>query len=258
MPYVLITGGSKGIGKAIALEMAARNFGILMVARNEHALEQTATEIRSSYKVDVQWLSLDLSTKDAAATIFEWCISNNYEVQVLVNNAGYGLAGSFDSYPIQEHINMLQVNISSLISLTHQFIPYFKKQEKAYILNISSSAAYQATPGLALYSASKSLVLNFSRSLSIELGNSGISVTCVCPGGTDTDFPVRAGVGEKGLKLAEKVNMTPAKVASIAINGMFNKRTEVVTGWINKLGVFLAWVLPKKLVEKSAAKIYGV
>ena len=258
MPYALITGGSKGIGKAIALEMAARNFGILMVARNEDALEQTAALIRLQYKVDVKWLSLDLSEKDAAATIFDWCNSSNLDVQVLVNNAGYGLAGSFSSYSLQEHLNMLQVNISSLVSLTHHFIPYFKKREKGYILNISSSAAYQSTPGLALYSASKALVLNFSRSLSFELSDTGISVTCVCPGGTDTDFPIRAGVGEKGLKLAEKVNMQPGKVAAIAVKAMFNNKTEVVTGGINKLGVFLAWLLPKKLVEKSAAKIYGV
>ena len=258
MPYALITGGSKGIGKALAIQLANRKFDLLLIARNEQELEKTSLEIKATFSVDVKYLPLDLSHPEAAKEILEWCKRNDITIQILVNNAGYGLAGPFEHYRLSQHLDMLQVNVLSLVSLTHLFLPELKKHAQSYILNISSSAAYQATPGLGLYAASKAFVLSFTRSLAIELTHTPVSVTCVCPGGTETDFPIRAQVGEKALKLAKKVNMQPQTVAAIAVKAMFNKRTEVVTGGINKLGVFLAWLLPKKIVEKSAANIYGI
>ena len=258
MSYALITGGSKGIGKAIAMQLASRKYDILLVARNEKDLQTTAAEISALYQINVKYLSVDLSNTAAAETVFQWCKTENFTVQILVNNAGYGIAGRFENAALSEHLNMLQVNIISLVSLTHQFIPLLKMQEQSYLLNVASSSAYQSTPGIALYAASKALVLNFSRSLSIELADTPVSVTCVCPGGTDTTFVQRARVGQKALKLADKVNMQPKEVAAIAVKGMFAGKTEVVTGGLNKLGVFLAWLLPKKLIEKSAGKIYEI
>ncbi len=151
---------------------------------------------------------------------------------------------------------MMQLNMAVLVGLTRLFLPDLSRQPRAYILNIASSAAYQAVPGLSLYAATKSFVLAFSRGLHQELHNTSVSVTCISPGATDTDFPNRAQIGEKGMKAAQKLNMTPAAVASIAIKAMLAGKTEVIPGLVNKLGAFMTWVLPKVMVERTVMKIY--
>ena len=129
---------------------------------------------------------------------------------------------------------------------------------KRQILNIASSAAYQAVPGLSLYAASKAFVLSFSRGLQFELRNSTVTVTTVCPGGTDTDFANRAQLGPKAVKAGEKLNMQADEVAKMALDAMYAGKTELITGILNKLGAALVWLMPKKIVEKTAAGIYGV
>jgi uncharacterized protein len=254
--YALVTGASKGIGKAIAEELAKNNFNILLVARSEEQLKKNATEIATKYKVQSDYLAIDLSSPTAPTEIFNWCTKKNYSVQVLVNNAGYGLSGNFERFSMEENTNMMQLNMITLVQLTQLFLPVLKSQGKSYILNIASSAAYQAVPYLSLYSATKAFVLSFSRGLQQELKKTSVSVTCISPGSTDTGFASRAQLGEKGLKTAEKVNMTPEAVAAISVKSMLSGKTEVIVGFINKVGAFLVWLLPKKLVETTAMKIY--
>jgi short-subunit dehydrogenase len=254
--YALITGASKGIGKAIAADLAARGFNVLLVARSEELLAQEAARITGLYPVKADWLALDLSTPHAALNVYDWCRAKGYTVSALINNAGYGLSGPFEKYTPEEHLNMMQLNMSTLVALTRLFLPDLRRLPKAYIMNIASSAAYQAVPGLSLYAATKSFVLAFSRGLHQELHKTTVSVTCISPGATDTDFPNRAQLGEKGMKAAEKLNMSPAAVASIAVRAMLAGKAEVITGFINKLGAAMAWLLPKTLVERSAMKIY--
>ncbi|HEY4062022.1 MAG TPA: SDR family oxidoreductase [Puia sp.] len=256
MEYALITGASKGIGRAIAEELAIRGFNILLVARSEELLQQVAGQIAARYTVQADWLALDLSLAEAPQSVYEWCKAKGYSVSILVNNAGYGLSGSFEKYSLEEHLNMMQLNMSTLVGLTRLFLPDLRQRSRAYVLNVASSAAYQAVPKLSLYAATKSFVLAFSRGLHQELQGSPVSVTCVSPGATDTDFPNRAQLGEKGMKAAEKFNMTPAAVAGIAVKGMLAGRAEVITGFVNKLGAAMAWLLPKGLVERTAMKIY--
>ena len=256
MEYALITGASKGIGKAIAGDLAARGFNVLLVARSEELLQQEANRITTLYPVKADWLSLDLSMPQAAENVYDWCRAKGYTVTILVNNAGYGLSGPFEKYSVAQHLNMMQLNMSTLVALTRLFLPDLHRQPKAYILNIASSAAYQAVPGLSLYAATRAFVLAFSRGLHQELHKSSVSVTCVCPGATDTDFPNRAQLGEKGMAAAEKLNMTPEAVAVIATRAMLAGKPEVITGFINKVGAAMAWLLPKTLVERTAMKIY--
>lgn len=256
MSFALITGASKGIGKAIALQLAARKKDLLLVARSQEQLQQLCAQLQKDHGIQAHCLALDLSQKEAAKIVFDWCRQNNYVVDVLVNNAGYGLSGGFHTYSLEEHLNMMQLNMNVVVELIHHFLPQLKLQPKAYILNIASSAAYQAVPYLSLYAASKSFVLQFSRGLHHELSNTNVSVTCVNPGATDTNFVDRANVGTKGLELAKKFNMQPDEVAKIAIEGMYKGKTEVITGFLNKLGAALAWLLPKKTIEKASAKIY--
>ena len=199
---------------------------------------------------------MDLTGSQSAETIFEWISKNKFAVSVLVNNAGYGLSGPFEKYSAQEHADMLQVNIITLTKLTRFLLPILREQPAGYILNIGSSASYQAVPFLSAYAGSKSYVLNFSRGLHQELKNTNLSVTCVCPGPTDTNFVNRANVGTKGQKAAEQFNMSPQAVAQIAVDSLFRRRSEVIAGGMNKLSAFFAWALPKNLVETIAKKLY--
>jgi len=256
MTYALITGGSKGIGKAIAIELAKKKINILLVARSVDQLQTTAKEIRDNYHVEVDFLSTDLSLSNAAQTVFNWCIEKRYSVYILVNNAGYGLSGPFESYTAERNNNMLQLNMITTTQMCHIFLPMLKQQTRAYILNIASSAAYQAVPYLSLYAASKKFVLNFSRGLSHELRRTSVTVTCVSPGPTDTDFPTRAELNEKARKAAEKFHVPPQPVAAAAVKAMFAGKREIVVGFVNKLAAFLAWLAPKSITENTAANIY--
>lgn len=256
MEYALITGASKGIGRAITEELARRGFNVLLVARSGDLLVQAAGEIVSRYKVTADWLALDLSLANAPQQVYDWCKSKGYGVKILVNNAGYGLSGPFDKYNMPQHLNMMHLNMDSLVGMTHQFLPELHRQPRGYILNIASSAAYQAVPRLTVYAATKAFVLSFSRGLHQELQGTKVSVTVVSPGATDTDFPSRAQLGEKGLKAAEKFNMSPQVVASVAVKAMLAGKAEVIAGMVNKVGAFMAWLLPKGVVERTAMKIY--
>ena len=256
MSFALITGASKGIGKFIAGGLAAKGYDLLLVARSADLLGQLAAEFSSRYHVRCDYLSIDLARPDAAATVYAWTTSRQYEVSVLVNNAGYGLSGAFEKYSSAAHQEMIQVNIGSLVSLCRCYLPDLKNQPQAYILNIASTAAYQAVPFLTAYAASKAFVLSFSRGLRDELKGTTVSVTCICPGPTDTDFINRAQVGAKGLKTAEKFNMTPEAVASIAVKSLFAGRAEVIPGAMNKFSSAMVWLLPKPIVEKIARNLY--
>jgi uncharacterized protein len=256
MPFALITGASKGIGKAMAERLASRGYDLLLVARSADLLEKVSSEIQITTKRNCQWLALDLAGPQAAETVYDWCIRNQFSVSVLVNNAGYGLSGYFEKYSPSEHEEMLQVNIITLTKLTRLFLPDLLKQSEGFILNIGSTASYQAVPLLSAYAASKAYVLSFSRGLYQELKKTNVSVTCVCPGPTDTNFINRANVGAKGQKTAARFNMTPRSVADIAIDSMFRRRPEVITGGMNKLSTFFAWLLPKTVVEGVAKKLY--
>ncbi len=256
MSYALITGASKGIGKAIAFELAKRNYDILITARSAELLMQVADEIKNAYPVNVIFFPLDLSELHASQKLFDWCVENNFPVSVLVNNAGFGLSGPFEKISLDETTKLLQLNITTPTQLCSLFIPLLKQQTQSYILNICSSSAYQAVPRLTVYAASKAYILRFTRALKHELLNTNVSVTCLSPGPTDTDWATSAGVSDKVLKMADKLNMTPQKVAAIAVKAMFNKRTEVITGFTNKLGAFMAWLLPDNFIEKTVGNLY--
>lgn len=259
MAYALITGGSKGIGKAIAEGLAAKKYNILLVARSENLLKENAAELEKKFSIKTDYLVADISTAESAKKIADWCTSKNYDVSVLVNNAGYGLGGAFNTLSLEEQLNMMQLNMQSLVQLTYLMIPVLKKAKgRSYILNVASTAAHQAVPYLGVYSATKAFVLSFSRAIYHELKLENISVTCLCPGPTDTYFMDRAGMKnfKKAAKQAERFNMTPQAVADIAIKGLFAGKIEVIPGGVNKAGAFFSRALPKKVTENTLIGIY--
>jgi short-subunit dehydrogenase len=249
MEYALITGGSKGIGKAMAVLLAQKGYGLLLVSRSEAELKQLAEELGT----EALYLAIDLSQPGAAQKIADWCSS--YPVSILINNAGYGAWGEFNELELNSQINMLQLNINALVELTHFLLPRLKQQPQSYILNVSSTAAYQAVPTLAVYAASKAFVLSFSRAIKYELKDTNTSVTCLCPGPTDTGFAHRAGM-DALADLADKFNMTPQEVARVGINAMFNKQAEVIPGLLNRLSAIGARLLNKSLIERITGRLY--
>jgi short-subunit dehydrogenase len=254
MAYALVTGASKGIGKSLAEGLATRGYDLLLTARSEQLLREVSADLETRYKIKTAFLPLDLAAPGAADKLFAW--AQPYHIQVLVNNAGYGLGGALCSNPLPDTLSMMRVNMELPVSLCRLFLPGLKQHPKAFILNIASSAAYQAVPGLTVYAATKAFVLSFSRGLRQELKKTPVSLTCISQGATDTNFVHQAQLGEKARQMADKVNMSPQKVADIALRGLFAGKAEVIPGFINKLGAAAAWLLPKTLTENTAKKIY--
>ena len=259
MNYALITGASKGIGKSLAFELAKRKVNLLLVARSGDLLKELSISIKKQYPVEVDSLAIDLSYQDSSKLIHQWCLDKKYSINILINNAGYGLWGKFDTLGLSEQNNMMQVNMFALVNLTHEMLPLLKLNNPAYILNVSSTTAYQAIPTLSLYAASKAFVLLFSRGLKLELKKTNIKVSCICPGPTTTGFIERAGMGGGIIEeRAEKFSMTSDKVAAIAIDGMYAGNAEIIPGIANKVGAMFTSFAPKWLTEKITAGLYKV
>lgn len=255
--YALITGSSKGLGLSMAHSLAKRKYNLILVARSGEQLLSLKKELSASYGVKVEIFAIDLSLPGAAFSVSQFCLENELPVSVLINNAGYGVWGKFESIVLEEQLNMLQLNINAVVELTHFILPILKQQPQSYILNVSSTAAYQALPTFSLYAASKAFVLSFTRGLRHELRSQSVSVTCISPGPIDTGFADRAGLSMLS-EMAAKFNMMPDDVAEIGIKAMFAKQSEVVPGFTNKISAFAARLLPKSLLEQIGANIYKV
>jgi len=228
---------------------------LLLVARSEDKLMSAKKELEGTYKITVEFLSLDLSLPGSASAVNNWVMKNSFDVNVLINNAGYGVWGNFEEVPMASQSNLMQLNMITLAELCHVMLPELKKHPKSYVLNVASTAAYQAVPTLTVYAASKSFVVLFTRGLRKELRSSNVSVTCLSPGATSTNFVDRAGM-DALKERAEKFSMSPDVVARAAVRGMFNSRAEVIPGWMNWISVQLTYLLPKSLIENIAAGLY--
>lgn len=255
MAFALITGASGGIGLSIAHELAKRKINLLLIARSEDKLSTAKTALEEKHKIKVEYLSTDLSKPGSALVVSDWVSKNSFAVNILVNNAGYGIWGNVDKTPMAQLTNMMQLNMIALVELCHVLLGELKKHPKSYILNVASTAAYQAVPTLATYAASKSFVVLFTRGLRKELKDSTVSVTCLSPGATSTNFIDRAGM-ESLKERAEKFSMTSDQVAKISINGMFSGKAEVIAGFVNWLSVQFTYFLPKSIIENIAAGLY--
>lgn len=256
MPSALITGAAKGIGRAIAGELAKLKYDLFLIDIDEPELLRTARRLEEQYGIFTYTLPLDLSRPGVAQTIQDWYEQFRKDLTVVVNNAGFGLNGSFEQIPIAEQLELINVNIKALVEISYAFIPILKQQSKAYLLNVGSTTAYQTVPYVSIYAASKAFVVSFTRGLRHELRNSNLSVSCLSPGSTDTDFVNRARMGESIKKTAAKVNMSPESVAKIAVKGLFRGDSEIIPGFINQVGAFLPRIIPKSFIEKVAGDIY--
>ncbi|WP_094751826.1 SDR family NAD(P)-dependent oxidoreductase [Psychromonas sp. CD1] len=248
---VVITGASSGLGQEFAYQLAKQGQSLLLIARREENLQKIAHNLNKKYThIRVYILVLDLSLEDASLQVLDYISTHHLSLQGLINNAGFGARGYFENLDIALQQRMLQVNINILMSLTYRLIPLLKQQKKSFIINVASTAAFQAGPNLAVYYASKAFVLSFSQALYEELkGN--IMVSALCPGATHTEFAEVAGMSK--LLLFKLRVMQKEDVVAYALK--YRHKAIVVPGLMNKIGVILVKLLPSFLVRKIVFQI---
>lgn len=246
---VLITGGSKGIGFALAKEFARHEHDLVLVARSETDLQRAADVLHKDYDCRVATFALDLTADDAPAGLFRRMTEEGIAVDVLVNNAGVGDYGPLKDSDLNRQFDMLRLNILSLTALTQLFLPGMIKRGFGRILNVASIVAYfSGGPNWASYVASKHYVLAFTRGLAKELTGTGVTATVLSPGPTATGFVGRAGVGSvRAYRWIPKLSVSG--VARAGYQGALAGRKTVVPGFINKTLAFLGELPPRAIAQ---------
>ncbi len=244
----LITGASSGIGLDLARLFVRDGCEVILVARESARLHRAAEELHGRV------MAYDLADPHAPQAIYHELAST--PVDYLVNNAGFGLGGPFASNDRQTQLDMIQVNIASLVDLTRLFLPDMLARKSGCIMNVASTAAFQPGPLMAVYYASKAFVLSFTEAVAEEVAGSGVTVTALCPGPTASDFQRRAAIEHiKLMKKSPLGMMSSAKVADIGYRGMLKGKVVVIPGFMNKLGVQSLRLGPRAIVRKAAKKL---
>lgn len=246
---VLITGASSGIGLELAKCFAADNSRLILVARSRDALEKLAAELRQKYKVETIILPADLSLPEAPRQIFDQLSAQKISADVLVNNAGFGLHDRFAALPLDRQLEIIKVNVQALTELTGLFLPGMLEKRAGGILNVGSVAGFVPGPNLAIYYASKAYVQSFSEALAEELDGTGVSVTVLCPGPTESNFGAVAR-GEKE-RVSQSKKMTAEEVARYGHFAFRHKRVIAIPGFQNRLLVFMTRLLPRAFVRRA-------
>lgn len=247
MSYVLITGASSGLGKVFAQEYAAFGTNLILVARSEEKLLTLSAELRDKYNIDVRTFTQDLSLQESAEKVFAFCNREKLTVETLVNNAGFGLSGAFDSMPLESLEKMIILHNLTLMKLTYLFLPDMKHRNRGSVLNVSSITAFQGIPYNAVYAATKAFILTFSESIREELRYYGIKVCSLCPGLTETAIFDKAGIDPYQTLMPIG---PPEPVVRAAINGLEKNRTIIIPGLINKILIHGGRLLPRSLMLK--------
>jgi len=249
---VLITGASSGIGLELAKRFAADKSNLILVARSTTALEKLAAELRLEHKIEVHVFTADLSRPESPPEIFEQAGRAGLTVDVLVNNAGFGLHGGFAELPLKRQMEMVQVNIAALVALTGLFLPGMIQQKRGGILNVGSVAGFLPGPNMAVYFATKAFVLSFSEALHEELRDSGVTVTDLCPGPTETNF-FQTARSHRTRRMQVVKKMSAAKVAVAGHRAFRQGQCVNVPGVKNFLLAQLPRISPRSAIRQTVA-----
>jgi short-subunit dehydrogenase len=253
----LITGASKGIGRALAIECAKRGFNLALVSLPDSGLIPVVKYITKHYPVKVKFLEIDLSLPKAPMKIYQWTSQESINVQLLINNAGLGHLGSFSEYSYEFYEKIIRLNIESVVLLTKLFLPELKKHDKAYILNLGSLASFYPIPFKIVYAGSKSFIYSFSRALKSEMKKSPVNVSVLCPGPIITSPEVIERIKQGGF-WGRSSSMRAQKMARIALNGLFKEKAVIIPGTINKCLRLVNNLIPVALKQKVLAKKFNV
>src|SRR5512139_329157 len=249
----LVTGASSGIGAELASLLAAEGVHLVLAARRQDALDRIAAQCGAQgVRVDV--ITADLGQVGAATALWQ-AASAGGPIDILINNAGFGYFRAFLDADWQRDAELLQLNITSLVELSRRFLEARRGDPgRAYLVNIASIAAYQSTPNFAVYTSSKAFVRNFTEALHDEFAGSPISVTCICPGGTHTEFHAAAGAGDYGW-LATRSMLSAARVAQITLSAMKKGKRNVIPGLMNKLSCFGVRFVPRRFASWMSRRV---
>jgi len=251
---ILVTGASSGIGEAFVYQFAELGANLIIVARSESQLNSLAQTVKEKYNVSCYPIVLDLAKENAAKELFEKTNSLNLEVDVLVNNAGVGAIGQFEAYDFERYQSMLQLNINALTKLCWLYLPSMKKKNFGGIINVASTAAFLPLPYSAVYAASKSYVLSFSESLFGELFGTDVTVTCLCPSRTKTNFAKSANSPFENYE--SRPYDTPENSAKIGIKAFLKGESTVISGQQKFLVTFLSRFVSRSRVIKLTSTQY--
>jgi short-subunit dehydrogenase len=243
----LITGGSGGIGYELAKLFAKDHHNLVLVARSGPKLAQVADELQRRFGITVKPVALDLAEPAAPQLLFDQLQRESVAVDILVNNAGYGKLGDFAEVPLEESLGQIQLNLAALTHLSRLFLGPMLERRSGKILNVASTAGFQPGPRMAVYYASKAYVISFSEALANELAGKGITVTCLCPGATTTDFANRAG-NDKSRLFKQFRPMDAKTVALKGYRGLVAGKTLVIPGLKNWLVIQSLRISPRKTV----------
>lgn len=246
----LITGASGGIGYELARVMAADHWDLVLAAHSGDKLSELAGQLASAYQVQVNTVPIDLAVPGVARQLFAAATAAGPPLTAVVNNAGFGLFGPFAEADPASIDQLIQLNIAALTDLTRLALPDMVARRSGYILNVASAAAFQPGPLMAIYYASKAYVLHFSEAIAEELSGSGVFVTALCPGATETGFAQRAAMEDS--RLFQGGVLSAATVAQAGYRGMLSGRRVVIPGWKYKVLTTAVRFSPRTLTAKIA------
>jgi len=250
MNTTLITGASSGIGAAFARKLAARGRNVLLVARSEDKLIALCSELGRLTSIRAQYLALDLLQPHAAAQLLEETKKRELDIEMLINNAGFGSMGDFAKLDLDRELDIIQLNVRALVDLTQRFLVPMRERKQGTIINVASTAAFQAVPYMATYAATKAFVLSFSEALSEENRAHGVHVMALCPGVTETNFFQASGMDRPPMRTIQ----TPEEVVETALRALARQKYVVISGWTNWIMAEAERFVPRSVVTKVAGK----
>lgn len=248
--WALVTGASAGIGVEFARQLAAGGANLVLTARRTDRLTQLAQDLTAAHKIQVEVFPADLTQPDAPEKIHHFVQEKNLSVEVLVNNAGFGVAGEFRNQEPQRLLEMVQVNVASVVHLTHLFVPAMVERRSGYVLIVSSTAAFQSVPYLCVYGATKGFDLLFAEGLHEELRGHGVHVTALCPGSTVSEFQQVAG------RPASDGGAPAEKVAIDGLAALAAGKSLVISGLGNLLAMESHRLTPRRLVTHAVGRMF--
>jgi len=250
MNATLITGSSSGIGAAFARKLATRGRNVLLIARSEDKLITLCNELGRISGVRAQYFVLDLTQPDAGIQLFEETKKRQLEIDMLINNAGFGSMGDFGKLDLANELKMIDLNVKSVVELTHRFLGPMRERKQGTIINVASTAGFQAVPFMTTYAATKAFVLSFSEALWDENRAHGIHVMALCPGVTETNFFEASKMDRPPMRTIQSAE----DVVDAALRGLARRKPTVISGWANFLVVETERIVPRSMVTKLTGK----
>lgn len=254
----LVTGASSGIGADLARALARRGVALVLVARREDRLRELAAELTNAHGVATEVIAADLTAPGATSEVWRRAAAGG-SIDILINNAGFGHFRRFGATSLERELDMLRLNISAVVELSHAFVTAHADRSRdrpAYLMNVASIAAWQATPHFATYAASKAFVRSFSEALHYEQRDRGIVVSCLCPGGTTSEFQAISGAGDYG-KIANASMLSSEEVAEAGVRALLSGKKTLVTGVLNKVACLFTGMMPRWMSSQASMFVMG-